>query len=508
MNKATTIQIDGGPITRADALAVARHHAPVAITDAALQRIAASRSVVEQSLATSDVVYGVNTGFGNLSRRRIGANEIRQVQRNLIRSHAAGVGEPLPSDIVRCMLTILAASLARGHSGVRPIIVERIVDLLNHDITPVVPSRGSVGASGDLAPLSHCALLLIGEGWAIQAGMNKSGGQALADAGLEPVVLDAKEGLALINGTHLMAAMAALALADLRDLMGAAIAAAALTIDACKCTDAALDQRLHRARRQRGQEAVAARLRAHLDGSRIVPSHRDDDPRVQDPYSIRCTPQVLGSVCDTIEHAETIVDRELTGVTDNPLVFTDHGDAPAIVSGGNFHGQPLAMVMDMLAIATAHLAGISERRTYFLLAASDSENPVNPFLSPNPGLHSGLMITQYTAAACCNEIQTLAVPASVANIATSAGQEDFNSFGPTAGFQLQRAIELARAVVAIELLCSAEALEYQRPLRSGAGVERTHALIREVVPRLTEDRPPAPDIAAICGLIRQGCWSG
>jgi histidine ammonia-lyase len=408
------------------------------------------------------------------------------------------------------MLILLVASLARGLSGVRPIVAEHLVALLEAGVTPVVPSVGSVGASGDLAPLAHAGLVLLGDGEATTAdGRVVSGAEALRAAGLPPLVLEAKEGLALINGTHMMAAAAALVLADVDRLWSAALAAAAMSIDACRGTDAFLDERVHAARGQPGQTEVAARLRELIAGSQIVPSHLHDDPRVQDPYSLRCAPQVLGAARDAIQFARQVVERELRAVTDNPLVFPhDPTYGRQVVSAGNFHGMPLAIALDTLVIALAHVAGISERRTYYILAASDAENPLNPQLAPTPGLCSGLMIAQYVAAACCNELIGLSTPSSVANIPTSAGIEDYNSMGATSAARARRALARVADVVAIELLCAAEALEYQRPLRSGAGVEAAFAAVREVVPRRTTDRPPAPDIAALGGLVLGGRFSG
>lgn len=493
-------------MTPAEVRAVARDGRPVAFDRRATPAVAAARDVVERMARGADAVYGVNTGFGSLSRVRIEPDEVRAVQLNLIRSHAAGVGAPLPRDVVRAMMLILAGSLSRGHSGVRPEVIEQLVGLLNADVTPVVPSRGSVGASGDLAPLAHLVLVMLGEGQAIVNGSTVDGSVALDEVGMKPVELGAKEGLALINGTHMMAAIGALLIGDLDDLMAAAIAAGAMAIDACRATDASLDDALHAARNQPGQRALAVSLAEQLTGSEILEAHREDDPRVQDPYCLRAMPQVLGAVMDTIDHVRRVIEAELGGVTDNPLVFTDDG-VGRVVAGGNFHGMPLAIALDTLSIAVAHIAGIAERRINWLLTASDGENPVNPYLSPQPGLHSGLMITQYTAAACCNEIQTLATPASVANISTSAGIEDYNSMGATVAHQARAATDLATTVVAIELLVMAEALEYQRPLRSGAGVERTHAAVRTVVARLVEDRSPAPDMRAIEQLIRDGVFA-
>jgi histidine ammonia-lyase len=323
-----------------------------------------------------------------------------------------------------------------------------------------------------------------------------------------PLALEAKEGLALINGTHLMAATGALLLADVERLFAAALCAAAMSIDGCRGTDAFLDERVHAARGQAGPSEVAARLRALIAGSQIIPSHLHNDPRVQDPYSLRCAPQVMGASLDAIRFVRRAVEIELGAVTDNPLVFApDRAFARQVVSAGNFHGMPLAIAFDALAVALAHVSGIAERRVYYILAASDAENPLHPHLSPVPGLHSGLMIAQYVAAACCNEIVGLATPASVVNVPTSAGMEDYNSFGAYAVQKARRIVERVTQVVAIELLCAAEALEYQRPLRSGAGVEAAHATVRDVVSRRTADRPPAPDIAALEGLIRAGRFS-
>lgn len=503
-----TLTLNAVPLTIQEVEDVARRGRQVGVGAQALKRLTASLETLQKALAVQGAIYGVNTGFGSFARKRISDADLRDVQRNLIRSHAAGVGDLLPTETVRGMLLLLAASLCRGHSGVRPVVAETIVAMLNAGIAPCVPSVGSVGASGDLAPLAHCGLVLIGEGEAIVNGKKIAGGEAMRAAGIEPVTLGAKEGLAIINGTHLMAAQGALILADIDRLFAAALCAAAMSIDACRGTDAFLDDRVHAARHQPGPRKVAERLRALIAGSTIIPSHLHDDPRVQDPYSLRCTPQVLGAALDAIEFTRTRIEAELGGVTDNPLVFDDASGHRAVVSAGNFHGMPIALPLDVLAPALSHIAGIAERRVYYILAASDSENPLNAHLSPQPGLHSGMMITQYTAAACCNELVTLSMPASVANIPTSAGMEDYNSFGPRAAAKARRAVELCTAVISIELLCAAEAMEYQRPLKSGGGVEKAHGLVRSVVPKLTADRPPAPDIAAISGLIREGRFEG
>lgn len=497
--------LTGAPLSIADVERVARSRAPVTLDESARARLRSSRAALEAATASGEALYGVNTGFGSLARQRIEGDALRDVQRNLILSHASGVGSPLPEETVRAMLLLLAASLCRGLSGVRETVADAIVALLNAGVTPVVPEIGSVGASGDLSPLAHAALVLIGEGEATIGGQRLPGAAALARAGLAPLVLEAKEGLSLINGTHLMAAEGALVLADVERLFDAALCAAAMSIDACRGTDAFLDARVHDARGQHGQAEVARRLAELIHGSQIVPSHLHRDPRVQDPYSLRCAPQVLGAAREAIVFARTIVQRELGAVTDNPLVFPDAGAAGRqVVSAGNFHGMPLALALDVLAVGLTYVAGIAERRVYYILAASDAENPLNPQLSPVPGLHSGLMIPQYVAAACCNELIGLSMPASVANIPTSAGMEDYNSFGAYSARKARAALERAGQVVAIELLCAAEALEYQRPLRSGAGVERAHAVVRERVARRTADRPPAPDIRALYDAIFEG----
>lgn len=502
-----SVILSGRPLEPGEVARVARRGAPVALAPAALQALASARRALEVRASGTEPLYGINTGFGSLSRVRVGHDRLAPLQANLVRSHASGVGEPLPEDVVRAMMLVLAASLARGRSGVRPVLVEAIAALLNAGVTPVVPSRGSVGASGDLAPLAHVALVLIGEGEATHRGRLLPGGEALRAAGVAPVELAAKEGLALINGTHLMCAVAALGVCDWSALLATAVRATALSIDACRASDSFLDPRIHAARNQPGQQRVAAEVLAQLRDSQILAAHKVNDPRVQDPYSFRCSPQVLGAAADALEFARATVERELGAVTDNPLVFEASGHAE-IVSGGNFHGMPLAIAMDTAKIALAHVAGISERRVFWILAAVDSENPVRAYLSPEPGLHSGYMIAQYAAAACCNELQTLAHPASVGNVVTSAGIEDYNSMGATSALHLRMALDRALDTIAIELLVMSEGLEYQRPLRSGAGVEDLHASVRRAVPRLVCDRPPSPDIALLSRLIREGAFAG
>ncbi|MCH7793125.1 MAG: histidine ammonia-lyase, partial [Planctomycetes bacterium] len=514
---ADAVVLDGSAVGLEAFEAVARAGGRVSMADEALARVRASRAVVEASLKDGQPQYGINTGFGSLSMQQVGMGQLGELQTNLIRSHAAGIGPPLPKEIVRGMMLLLVASLCRGCSGVRPVLIERLVAMLNAGVTPTVPEIGSVGASGDLAPLAHLALVLLGEGEAEIGGKRMPGAQALQSAGIEPLQLVAKEGLALINGTHLMAARGALLCVDFDRLMDAALLGAAMSLDACRGTARPFDARVYNVRNQPGPRTAAARLRELLVGSEIVVSHQEDDPRVQDPYSLRCAAMVLGAAMDAASYVKQAVQNELGAVTDNPLVFADSeakagadsgadrgAHADAIVAAGNFHGMPIAIPLDVMAIALSHVAGISERRTFFMLSARDPETHLPPYLSPNPGLHSGLMIAQYTAAACCNEIIALASPASVVNISTSAGIEDYNSFGPRSAAKATRALQLSRNVVAIELMCAAEAIERHRPLRSGAMVEEAHALIRRCVEPYAADRSPAADIAAIPTTAMRG----
>ncbi len=497
----TDLVLDGQALSLDDVSAVARNKRRVGLGANARGRMERAQALVAAIAAGDRPVYGINTGFGSLSRVRIAPDQTRELQLNLVRSHAAAVGEPLPDDVVRAALLIGAASLSRGHSGARPEVVELMCACLNHGVTPVVPARGSLGASGDLAPLAHVALTLIGEGRARFDGRTLPSGEALRAAGLAPLQLGPKEGLALLNGTHVMTALGALAIQDATTLLEVAQAAAAMSLDAALGTPTPLDPRIHALRGQPGQIAVAARLRNLLAGSELPATHRENDPRVQDPYSLRCAPQVLGAVADGLGYVRGVIAHELGAVTDNPLVFADDG---VVLSGGNFHGQPLALALDLLAVTLTHLAAISERRTYLLLTAAEPEMKLPAFLSGGSGLESGLMIAQYTAAALVNECTVLAHPASVANIPSSAGMEDYNSMGATAALKARQVLELARRVVAIELLVAAQALDYHRPLRSGAGVEAVHAGLRQTVPFLTHDRVLADDIAAIVGIIESG----
>ena len=503
---ADTITLDSGAIAIQDVVRCGREGARVSLSDSARAAVDAGRRQLVAAASRGEALYGINTGFGSFASVRLEAGQLAQLQVNIVRSHSAGVGEALEPEVVRAAMVVLAASLARGHSGVRSDVIDSILAHLNHDLTPVVPSRGSVGASGDLAPLAHIALALIGEGEVLRNGNAVAAKDAHAACGIAPLRLEAKEGLALLNGTHLMAGLGALILHDTGNLVRASVIATAMAIDACRATHAALDERIHRVRMQPGQMAVAKALRELLSGSAIVGAHATDDPRVQDPYALRAAPQVLGAAIDALAFAQSTVARELGAVTDNPLVFDGGADGAHIVSGANFHGMPLAIALDTTKIALTHLAGIAERRIYWALSGQDRESHLPAHLSTNPGLLSGLMIVQYTAAACCNEMRTLAYPSSVGNISTCAGIEDYNSMGATSALHAACAVRLARDVVAMELLVMAQGIDHQRPLRSGQGVERAHATIRALVPTLTTDRPPAPDMAALSNGIARGMF--
>ncbi|HSM39051.1 MAG TPA: histidine ammonia-lyase [Candidatus Limnocylindrales bacterium] len=493
------IELTGRDLTVGEVVAVARGGERVSLAADAAARMRASRDVVDQLVAESRTAYGVTTGFGDLANVRIDPHQTAELQRNLVRSHAAGVGEPLPREVVRAMLLLRANALAVGLSGVRPQVAELLCGMLNAEVHPVVPSRGSVGASGDLAPLAHLALVLIGEGeaWLDDAGPGP-GGEALRRAGLEPVELQAKEGLALLNGTQLMGALATLALADARQLAASADVVGAMSLEAMLGTAAAFDADLIAARPHPGQVATAAHLRGLLANSEIAASHADSPHRLQDPYSLRCMPQVHGAVRDALDQLERVLVIEINSATDNPLVFPDG----RVASGGNFHGEPLALASDYAKTAVIELASISERRSARLVDAHLSGLPA--FLSDAPGLRSGLMIAQYTAAALVNELQVLAHPASVDTIPTSANQEDHVSMGATSALHLRDAVERAETVLAIETLCAAQGLDYRHPLRPGGGVARAHERVRSLVPHVTEERPPAPDIAAVAELLRAG----
>jgi histidine ammonia-lyase len=509
---AAVVDVDGENLTIADVVAVARDGAKVSLAARAREALARSRALVEEIVARGDTIYGVNTGFGDLSSVSIPADQLSQLQHNLLRSHSAGVGPPLPRDVVRGMLLLRANALAKGYSGVRPVVVGRLLELLNAGVTPVVPAQGSVGASGDLASLAHLSLVLLGEGFATIDGESEPmpGGDALSRAGLEPLELTAKEGLALINGTQQMAAMGALALHDAEVLLQSAEVAAAVSLEALRGTDVPFDAEIQAVRPHPGQMRVAKRIRSLLAESDILASHRDRavDPRVQDPYSLRCTPQVLGASWDAIGYVRRVLEIELNSATDNPLCFPvdsselTEANYGRVLSGGNFHGQPLALALDFLKIAVAEISNISERRTYLMLDPFRSGLPA--FLSPTPGVQSGFMIAQYTAAALVSENKGLAHPASVDSIPTSAGMEDHVSMGPIAARGAASIIANATRVVAIELLCASQGVEQHQPLRPGVGVVAAVERLRSVVPRLTHDRMLSPDIERVAELIKAG----
>jgi histidine ammonia-lyase len=492
------LPIDGTHLDLEGLEAVARRGRPVALAPAARAAVAASRRVVDDAVARGSVVYGVTTGFGSFADVRIPLDHLRELQLNLLRSHAAGVGEPIGEEETRALMLLRANVLARGFSGVRPETLDLLIAMLNRHLHPLVPSRGSVGASGDLAPLAHLALALVGEGECRFEGRALPTGDALRAAALSPVVLEPKEGIALINGTQLMTALAGLALADASRLTRTADVVGALTLDALEGTDVAFDERIQAARPHPGQTSSARNLRRLLDGSAVRASHRECG-RVQDAYSLRCMPQVHGAARDALGYVSRTVAVELNAATDNPMVFADTGE---ILSGGNFHGQPVAIAADVLAIAVAELGAISERRTERLVNPALSGLPA--FLAREGGLHSGLMMAQVTAAALASENKVLAHPASVDSIPTSAGKEDHVSMGATAAHKAARVVAHTGLILAVELIAAAEALEFRRPLRSSPALEAVHALLREAVPPHERDRVLGPEIEATAQRLCAG----
>jgi histidine ammonia-lyase len=466
----------------------------VALHADAWSAIERSRKTVETALASGEAIYGVNTGFGKLAQKRIPDNELKLLQRNLVLSHATGVGEPLSDSVTRLVMALKISSLARGHSGVRRGVVERLLDLLNKNILPEIPEKGSVGASGDLAPLAHMSCVLIGEGFARVNGKRMTGAEALKQAGLQPVVLEAKEGLALLNGTQVSTALALVGLFGAEANIEAAFVAGALTTDAVKGSDTPFDARIHDARGQPGQIEAAKILRGLMQNSAIRDSHLECD-RVQDPYSIRCQPQVLGPCLDMIRYVASIFAIEANAATDNPLVF-DGGD---VLSGGNFHAEPVAIAADALAIAISEIGALAERRVAMLIDSSLSGLP--PFLTADSGVNSGFMIAHVTAAALASENKSLAHPASVDSLPTSANQEDFVSMATFAARRLTTMNFNTANILAVELLAAAEGVEFHRPLQSSLALEEAHALIRKDSPRFEKDRFFAPSIAATQALV-------
>jgi len=495
-----TVELDGRSLSLEEIVAVAIDGGTVSIARDAYPRMEASRRVVEDLLARGETAYGINTGFGKLSDMRIGPDELEALQRNLVRSHACGLGEPLPEDEVRAMLLLRANVLAKGLSGVRPVVVETLAEMLNQRVHPVVPARGSVGASGDLAPLAHLALGLMGEGEVFFGGERVAALTALDKAGIAPLRLAAKEGLALLNGTQAMAGVGGLALAralrvtELFDLAGA------MSLEALRGTPAAFDARIHAARPHAGQMAAAEHLRELLEESEIRESHRHNDPRVQDAYCLRCMPQVHGAARGALSHVREVIEIEAGSATDNPLIFSDGVD---ILSGGNFHGAPVALALDYAAIALTDLMSISERRIDRLINPDINEG-LPAFLSPQAGVSSGLMIAHVAAAALLNEAKVLAHPASVDSVPTSGGKEDHVSMGMTGALKLRQIVQNAEYALAIEMMTAAQGLEYRLPLKPAREVGRAAAAVREIVAPLREDRVLSGDIERLAREIRLG----
>lgn len=500
------LALDGNALTLAQIEAVSAAHCRVSLAEASRARMAASRATIERILAAGRTVYGVNTGFGKLSDVSIPPERLAQLQTNLVRSHAGGVGQPLSEPESRAMLLLRANVLAKGFSGNRPELVELLLGMLNAGVHPVIPEKGSVGASGDLAPLAHLALVVIGEGEAFYRAERMAGGEAMSRAGLKPLRLAAKEGLALLNGTQAMTAVGALAVVRAQRAVRLADVAGAMSLDALMGTPAAFDPRIHEARPHAGQIASAAHLITLMRGSEIRESHREHCSRVQDAYCLRCMPQVHGAVRGVLAHVAGVLETEAGSATDNPLVFPHHSsqeEEQEVLSGGNFHGAPLAYAFDYAAIAMTDLAGITERRIDRLLNPDINEG-LPAFLSTDPGLSSGFMIAQIVAAALINECQVLSHPSSTGSIPTDGGKEDHVSMGMTGALKLRQIVEHAERIVAIELMCGAQALEFRRPLKSSPKLEQVHAAVRKVVPKLEQDRVLAPDIEALAASVRSG----
>lgn len=502
----------GSQLRVEDVRDVAQGKTKVILSSDARRKIQASRKYLESEVASGKTLYGVNTGFGLMSNVRISSDQIETLQYNLLRSHAVGVGPSMPDEVSRAMLLLRAQALSMGHSGVREELVLKIVDVLNAGICPLIPQQGSVGASGDLAPLSHLALVLIGEGHARLGGVTMTGAEALKKAGIEPIRLAAKEGLALINGTQFMTAIGALALLEAEHLCDVADLSGAMTVEALRGTETAFEEEIHSVRPHPGQVLVAARMKAILlstesgeqKPSGIAVSH-EGCGKVQDPYSVRCIPQVHGASRDVLKFVREVLEREINAVTDNPLVFVPSGGNPGkILSGGNFHGQIVAIAMDALSIAIAEIGSISEQRIEKLINPAISELPA--FLVKEGGLNSGYMIVQVAAASIVSENKTLCHPASVDSIPTSADKEDHVSMGAWAARKAQRVVTNTRRVLVMELLAAAQGLEFLRPLKSSSMIEKIHAKIREVSPFMDKDRSLAADMGALEKILESGAW--
>ena len=494
-----TLVIQPGALTLEQLQAIHTQTVQLQLPDSARSAIRASQAVVQRAADGDAPVYGVNTGFGKLANQRISKAQLHTLQLNLIRSHSVGVGEPLAAPVMRLMLALKAASLARGYSGVREVVVDTLIAVHNAGLVPFVPSQGSVGASGDLAPLAHMTLALLGEGDMLVDGARVPALQALQSAGIAPLTLSAKEGLALINGTQTSTALALHALLSFEPVLEAALVIGALTIDAARGSDGPFDPRIHELRGQPGQIDAAQYYRALLQGSSIRNSHLDGDDRVQDPYCLRCQPQVVGACIDQLRHAAVVLVREANAVTDNPLVFAQDG---AMLSGGNFHAEPVALAADGMALAIAEVGAIAERRIAMLIDSSVSRLP--PFLTADAGLNSGFMIAHVTAAALASENKSLAHPASVDSLPTSANQEDHVSMATFAARRLQAMVSNTGHILGIELLAAAQGIDFLRPLQSSAALEQVHALLRSDIPAMDQDRYLAPDIAHASALVHSG----
>ncbi len=492
------LEISGYDLSLRGIVRVARENQPVALSEKARVQLCRSRETVTRALAEGRTIYGVNTGFGKLADVRIDAEKVRELQVNLVRSHACGVGPLLAKDVVRAMMLIRANALAKGYSGIRVEIVEALIQLLNKSVTPVIPSRGSVGASGDLTPAAHLALVLIGEGFAEYRGQVLPSMLVLRKAGVSSISFEAKEGLAILNGTHGCSALASIALAEMENLILTAEVAGALSLEALKGTRAAFDLRIHRIRPHAGQMESAKTLLALTRDSEIIASHKDCK-KVQDAYSLRCMPQVHGAVRMAWQHALQVVETEVNSATDNPLVFSEE---PEVISGGNFHAEPIALVLDYIAIALTEIGNISERRIERLVNPDLSELP--PFLTSQPGLESGFMMNQVVAAALASENKVYSHPASVDTIPTEANMEDHVSMGMHAGLKFFPIIANVKNILAIELMCAAQGIDFLTPLKPGWGTSRAYATVREEIPSLTRDRSTSADIGRIVQKINSG----
>jgi histidine ammonia-lyase len=495
------VRLAPGRLSLSDLHAFARSLEPLTLGGQTRERLAEGARAVARIVAEGKPVYGINTGFGKLAQTHIAADQLELLQRNLVLSHSVGVGALLPDAVVRLTMLLKVASLARGYSGVRPEVVDAMVALLNAGIHPCIPSKGSVGASGDLAPLAHMSAALMGWGTVRRDGVVMPAAEGLAAAGLAPLTLGPKEGLALLNGTQVSTALALEGLFAAENVFAAAVVAGAMSVDAAKGSDTPFDARIHELRGHQGQIEVAAAYRRLLAGSRIRASHLTGDDKVQDPYSLRCQPQVMGACLDVMNSAALTLLTEANGVTDNPIIFPDSGES---LSGGNFHGEPVAFAADQLALAIAEIGALSERRIALLIDASISALP--PFLTPASGVNSGFMIAHVTAAALASENKSLAHPASVDSLPTSANQEDHVSMATFAARRLGDMADNTAAIVAIELLAAAQGIDFRRPLASSPPLEEAHALVRRLAPHLDGDRYLALDIEAVTPFVRDGAF--